>query len=106
MKTAEGSACCFGHEHAERQIRKDAGAEPFFDANVATAVFRVSDHRSAEINIIAPNDVLIVIAQFGAGHWFAIVVVAAVMRIPGMPLGGGDADEHHRGSNHLYFIEV
>jgi hypothetical protein len=29
--------------------------------------------------------------------------VAAVMRIPGMPLGGGDADEHHRGSNHLYF---
>jgi hypothetical protein len=97
------SARCFGHEYADRQIRKDARAQAILDANMATAVFRFSDHRSTEINIFTPDDVSIVIAQFGARHRFAIVVVAAVMRIPRMCLRGSDANEHHRGRDRPCF---
>jgi len=79
----EKSARCLGQKDAKRQIRNDAGVEAaLLDANVAVAVVRFSYHPPAEVNVLAPHHVLILIAQFGARHWPAILIAAAFLRIP------------------------
>ena len=70
------------NENTDRQIRNDAGAKAFLDANVAVAVLRFPDHWPAEIDMLAPHHVFTPIAQFGARHWPAIIIVAAFLRIP------------------------
>ena len=70
------------NENTQRQIRNDVGAKAFLDANVAVAVLRFSDHRPAEIDVLAPHHIFTAIAQFGARHWLAIIIVAAFLRIP------------------------
>ena len=69
-------------ENAQRHVRNGAGVEAFLDANVAVSVVRFSDHRPAEIDTLAPHHVVTAIAQFGARHWPAIIIVAAFLRIP------------------------
>ena len=90
-------------ENAQRQIGNDAGVEAFLDANVAVAVLRFSDHRPAEIKMLAPHQVFIPITQFGARHRPAIAVVAAFVRIPGMSSGGA-VEQHHRRRQHANML--
>ena len=50
--------------------------------------------------MLAPHHVFIVIAQFGARHWPAIIIVAAFLWIPRVGSGGA-SDQRTKGSHAL-----
>ena len=92
---AHNSACCVGHEDAKRQIRKDR-AVPFpHAADVARAVRRRPDHRLTEDSNIFPGQTVARGGQLAAGHWVAVVIVAAFPRIPRMCAKGADEQLSH-----------
>jgi hypothetical protein len=91
----ENSACCLGHEDAKRQIRKDRALLFPHAADVACAVRRRPDHRLTEDSNTFPGQTVACGGQLAAGHWVAVVIVAAFLRIPRMCASGADDQLSH-----------
>jgi hypothetical protein len=92
---AQNSACCVGHEDAKRQIRKDRAVMSPHAADVACAVRRRPDHRLTEDSNTFPGQTVACGGQLAAGHWVAVVIVAAFLRIPRMCASGADDQLSH-----------
>jgi hypothetical protein len=70
-------------ENTHWQIRNSAGAQAFLDANMASAVERISQHLAAKIQDALPHNIAVRRDfQFGARNRMTIFVVAAFLRIP------------------------
>jgi hypothetical protein len=73
------SASCLGHEDAKRQIRKDCALLLPHAADVACAIRRKPDHRLTEDSNTFPRQTVARGGQLAAGHWVAVVIVAALL---------------------------
>jgi len=91
----QNSACYLRHEDAKRQIRKDRAMLFPHAADVACAVRRRPDHRLTEDSNTFPGQTVACGGQLAAGHWVAVVIMAAFLRIPRMCASGADDQLSH-----------
>ena len=72
------------------------------DTDMAELILRGLDLGLVEDDDAAPHQAMPGLHQLAAWHRFAIVVVAAIMRMPRVPFCRSHAGKHHRDSNRPY----